>query len=370
MKLPLPFKKTKVLFLLLFFLVCFSAQASHIRAGNIYYQSDTTAARNPMRYFFTLVTYSVAPPPFEDLEATLYFGDCTSQKVARESRTLVTVGSDNAFMNVYKFEHTYTGAGTYLATYTAGSQSGVVNISSSVKETFYLESTIIVDPFLGVNHAPKFQSYPIGVPVRNQVFVHNSGAVDAEGDSLSFKLVTPKASNGVSACGNPIGVNTPGYSGLENFLGAPVSTSTAGVTLNRNTGLLTWNTPRLQGTYNVAIVVEEWRNRRLIGTMVRDMLLFALENPPVVTGVSEEWQTQVSAFPNPATSTLTMKVPASVQVRGTSMYNSVGKPVKLPAPVKSNEGWVFDIQGLAEGFYLLYLSTAQGKMVQKFIVKR
>ncbi|WP_190300468.1 T9SS type A sorting domain-containing protein [Rufibacter hautae] len=273
-------------------------------------------------------------------------------------------------MNVYRFEHTYTGPGTYTATYTVGSQGGIVNIASSLKRDFYLESTIIVDPTLTVNHSPKFQHHPLDVPVRNHVFVHNSGAIDAEGDSISFKLVTPKASNGVSACGNPIGVNTPGYSGLENFLGAPVSTAPAGVTLNRSTGLLTWNTPSMQGTYNVSILVEEWRNRRLIGTMVRDMLFFVLENPPVVTGVSEEWQTQVSAFPNPASSTLTMKVPAFIQVRGTSLYNAVGTPVTLPAPVKTKEGWTFDIQGITEGFYLLHLRTAQGTMVQKFIVKR
>lgn len=372
MKLPLLLTKAKILslpiVLLFFFLVSFSAQASHIKGGTIYYKSDTTAARNHLRYFFTLVTYSVAPPPFEDLEATLYFGDCTSQRVTRTSRTLVSDGQNGTVVTIYRFEHIYAGAGTYTATYSVGSQSGIVNIASSQKPDFFLQSTLNVDPLLGSNSSPVFEFTPTEVPVRNRVFVHNSAATDADGDSLSFKLVLPKTSNGATSCGNPIGVTTPGISGLENFLGSPDPASPAGLTLNRNTGLLTWNTPSMQGTYNVAIMVEEWRNRRLIGTVVRDMLLYALESPPVVTGVSEEWQQQVSTYPNPASSTLILKVPDFLQLRGTEVLNALGQPVVLPAPTKSKEGWVYTVAGLPTGFYLLHLRTSQGKMVHKFIV--
>ncbi|WP_181304401.1 T9SS type A sorting domain-containing protein [Rufibacter sp. XAAS-G3-1] len=373
MKLPLLVKTAKILFLplLLFFLIAYSTQASHIRAGNIYYKSDTTAARNPLKYFFTLVTYSAAPAYAEDLEATLHFGDCTSQQVARESRVLVANGQANTFVNIYRFEHTYAGPGSYTATYIGEStQGGVVNIATSIKPTFFLQSTITVDPLLGTNRSPVFQQAPTDVPARNHLFRHNSGAIDADGDSLSFKLLLPKTSSGVTACGNPMGVTTPGINGLENFLGAPDPAGPAGLALNRNTGLFTWNTPSMQGTYNVAILVEEWRNGRLIGTVVRDMLFFAQENPPVVTGVSEEWQQQVTTYPNPAASTLTLKVPAFLQLRETRVFTSIGTPVMLPVPTKSKDGWVFDVLGLPDGLYFLHLRTSQGKIVRKFIVQQ
>ncbi|WP_207432666.1 T9SS type A sorting domain-containing protein [Sabulibacter ruber] len=369
MNLPLPLRKIKVLVLplVLLFAVCFSSQASHIRAGNIYYKSDTTAARNPLRFFFTLVTYSVAPPPFEDLEATLHFGDCTSQRVPRESRTLLPNGQ--VFMNVYRFEHTFAGAGTYAVTHTVGSQGGIVNISSSLKPDFFLQSTITVDPFLNPNRSPIFQHVPVDVPARNRVFTHNSGAIDADGDSLSFKLITPLAPNGTNACGNPLGIAAPGFSGLENFLGRQDPSAPAGVNLNRDTGLLTWNSPSLQGTYNIAIKVEEWRKGRLIGTMIRDMLLFAQEDPSTVTGISEEWKQQISFYPNPASGVLSVKAPAAVKVRAAQAFNSVGKQVTSLLPQKSAEGWVLDVRHLPDGFYLLNLQTDQGPLVQRVVVK-
>ncbi|WP_165864898.1 T9SS type A sorting domain-containing protein [Rufibacter latericius] len=352
------------------FLISFSVQATHLRGGELYYKSDTTAARNPLKFFITLVTYSVAPPPFEDLEATLYFGDCTSQTVARESRTLLGDSPLGTFVNTYQFEHTFAGPGTYKITYAGSSRNaGTVNISNSVQQRFFLQSTLVADPLLGINRSPVLRTLPVDIALRNQFFTHNPSAFDADGDSLSYKLVTPLTSNGENACGTPLGQEIPSHRGLENFLGVPDARSPAGFTLDRKTGQLTWNTPGVLGEYIVAMVVEEWRGGRLIGQVMRDRQLLVRETP-IVTGVSEEWQEQISTFPNPASSTLTLKVPAHLQLRETQVYNSVGTAFTLPVWVKTKDEWVFNVEGLPEGLYLLHLRTAQGKMTKKLMVKR
>ncbi|GGK59251.1 hypothetical protein GCM10011405_04190 [Rufibacter glacialis] len=233
-----------------------------------------------MKFFFTLVTYSVAPPPFEDLEATLYFGDCTSQRVPRYSRTLLSNGQNSTFVNTYRFEHIYSSPGTFTVTFVGENRNGgVVNISSSVQQTFFLQRTLTVDPFLGVNRSLRFQIPPIDVAVRNQVFVHNPGAYDPDGDSLSFKMLEPRIFHENDACGNPQGRTAPNYRGLENFLGRMYASRPAGLTLDRNTGQLTWNTPGVLGEFNIAFVVEEWRNGKQIGQMIRDMQIFVREDP-------------------------------------------------------------------------------------------
>ncbi|RNI29263.1 T9SS type B sorting domain-containing protein [Rufibacter latericius] len=285
---PLILQKVRAFLFLLCGLFLFSlisspaAQATHLRAGNIYVKSDTTATKNPLRFFFTLETYSVAPPPFEDLEATLYFGDCTSQRVPRESRTLIGGNQNGTFLNIYRFEHIYSGPGTFTVTFVGENRNGgVVNISSSVQQTFFLQSTLTVDPFLGINRSPILQYDPVDVAVRNQIYIHNPGGYDPDGDSLSYKMLEPRVFSANDACGNPTGRTAPGYRGLENFLGRVDNSNgrPTGLTLDRNTGQLTWNTPGVLGEFNIAFVVEEWRNGRLIGQVIRDMQIFVREDP-------------------------------------------------------------------------------------------
>ncbi|WP_210466382.1 T9SS type A sorting domain-containing protein [Rufibacter roseolus] len=284
---PLPTFKSCLSFLLFFLLATTVAQATHLRAGQIYASTDTTANPIPGRFFFTLVTFSVAPPPFEDLEATLHFGDCSSQTAAHVSRTLLSNGQNNTFLNTYCFEHTYAKPGTFSVTFVGENRNGgVVNISSSVQQTFFLQATVTVDPTLGVNRSPILQYAPVDVAVRNKVFVHNPAAFDLDGDSLSYKMVAPRISSGVDACGNPVGITAPGYRELGQFTGRTATGRPSGFSLDANTGQMTWNTPGVLGEFNIAFEVEEWRSGRLIGKVTRDMQIFVREDsnhPPLLT---------------------------------------------------------------------------------------
>ncbi|WP_066509022.1 T9SS type A sorting domain-containing protein [Rufibacter sp. DG15C] len=278
--LPKPHAFAKSALIMACLIFSLTAQATHIRAGNIFTKSDTTAAKNPFRYFFKLVTYSVVGG-IEDEQSTLYFGDCSApQTAARTARVMLQNGENNTWTNTYYFEHTYASEGAFTVSFVGENRNaGIVNLSNSVQQTFLLTTTITIDQFLGLNRSPILQVPPIDVAAINSIFVHNPGAYDPDGDSLVFRMTEPRISGNNNACGEPTSVVAPEYLGLENFLGTPAENTTASFGLNATTGQLTWNSPNRWGEYNIAFVVEEWRNRRLIGRVVRDMQILVKDIP-------------------------------------------------------------------------------------------
>ena len=103
-----------------------------------------------------------------------------------------------------------------------------------------------------------------------EVFTHNPGAYDVDGDSLSYELAVPKR-----------GPNDP----VPNFF------FPNGMSINPVTGDLVWDTPTDVGEYNIAINIYSYRNGQLIDTMVRDMQIIvedcSNEPPLVITDVEE-----------------------------------------------------------------------------------
>ncbi|MGV3540395.1 MAG: T9SS type A sorting domain-containing protein [Rufibacter sp.] len=272
-------KKPAFLFLIalstIFLFLGVSAHATHLRGGYIQVKSDTTANPNPNRFFFKLVTYSVSGG-FEDNKATLYFGDCTSQTVTRTGEFLVS----NVTINTYYFEHTYPGAGTFTASFLTNSRNGnVVNATSTGEPKFLIQSTFVIDPFLGTNKSPIIHFHPVDHVSRNKVYTYNPAAFDPEGDSLSFKTMVPLTGAISSSCANPTAVNLTGYSGLGNYLGTTDPSSPVGFSLHPNTGQVTWNTPSSLGMFTLAYVIEEWRNNRLIGKTIVDFDLVVQDFP-------------------------------------------------------------------------------------------
>ncbi|MDZ7648032.1 MAG: hypothetical protein U5K54_13120 [Cytophagales bacterium] len=57
---------------------------------------------------------------------------------------------------------------------------------------FYVETQIIIDPFLGCSNTPRLLVPPIDKGCTGAAFYHNPGAFDPDGDSLSFELTIPK----------------------------------------------------------------------------------------------------------------------------------------------------------------------------------
>ena len=234
-------------------------RATHILGGDLTYTADTTAAKNPLRYFFKLTTYndnrSAADTPF----ATLQLGDGISHTVDRASRILVANACNigQVYKSTYYFEHTFAGPGQYTAVYTEVNRSkNIVNMTNSVDQNFTITAKISVDVFDVVNTAHRPLLPPIFCAILNQPYRHSLAASDLDGDSLVYELVTPLANTGT--LDNFIIQNVTGYS-------LPTQ-----VNLDARTGELVWLQPNQLGTYTFAVRVNQYRDRRLAGSYVRD----------------------------------------------------------------------------------------------------
>jgi gliding motility-associated-like protein len=241
--------------------------ATHQRAAEITY---THVAG--LTYQFTITMYTYTPSPADDVRLTLpiKWGDNTQSDIPR---VVFQALPNNYTLNVYRMQHTFPASGTYTISVEDPNRNfGVVNIPNSVNVPMYVETTLVINPFLGVNNSVQLLNPPVDQGCVNRLFIHNPAAYDPDGDSLSFKLVSCRGANGQVI---------PGYT---------LPMSSVRFEIDPVTGDLIWQNPMLQGEYNVAFIIEEWRNGVLIGTVVRDMQILVgacNNNPPVITAPEE-----------------------------------------------------------------------------------
>jgi gliding motility-associated-like protein len=254
---------------LLFFLTLlqFEAQATHIRAG------DLTAERiseGGLTYRFTATIYRDVGGVDADPEIEFKFGDLATQMVPLASRQNIGNATERL---TYITTFSFPGAGQYdVGVFIRNRNENVRNIPNSVNVPFYIESTFLINPFLGLNRSPILLVPPVDLATKDQLYIHNPGAYDPDGDSLAFRFVLPKRNK-----------NQPvdGFRPLDDpiFGGASVEGGAVKATLNAFNGDLIWDTPAQTGQYNVAFIVEEWRDGILIGQINRDMQIIVRDNP-------------------------------------------------------------------------------------------
>ncbi|PSR52156.1 hypothetical protein AHMF7605_00760 [Adhaeribacter arboris] len=294
MRINLPSKTAIPVFCLCVLVWCLGfstkVQATHIRAGEIIAQSDTTlpvANRNPLRYFFKMVQYADVNSQADNPQSTVSFGDGTISQPPNGDRARHEKITPDTWRNVYYFEHTYSGPGTYTIIYYEVNRSkNVVNMTQSDQQDFVIKTTLTIDLFEPINHTPQLLVPPIDVATSGQLYVHNPGAFDADGDSIAFRLF-PSQQNLTDDISNPILANVFGFQWPNMFGGTALPNPPGGpptFTIDAITGQITWNTPGRLGDYNVAFFVEEWRDGRKIGEVLRDMQIRVLptENRPPV----------------------------------------------------------------------------------------
>jgi len=234
--------------------------ATHNRAGEITYKqiSDLT-------YEITVTTYTYTLSNVERLELEVEWGDGTFTTVERYDKLELP---DFYQRNRYIARHTFPGPGIYeVLVQDPNRNYGVINIPNSVNTVFSIKTIIYVNPETGLNSTPVLLNPPLNKAGQYRVFVHNPGAYDPDGDSLSYELTPCTGEDG-----NPI----------EGYSYPPATTS---LTVNAISGDLIWNTPPDTGKYNIAMKIMEWRNGIKIGTITRDMQIdvYATENQPPVT---------------------------------------------------------------------------------------
>ncbi len=261
-------KKFFLLFAAFIFLVNYSL-ATHQRAAEITYRHV-----EGLTFEFTITMYTRTSSPADDTRTTMpiSWGDETGEEIPRIIFEEIPEVFDITY-NVYKGLHTFPAPGSYtVSVEDPNRNNGVVNIPNSVNVPMFIETSLVINPFLGYNNSVQLLNPPIDQGCVGKNFIHNPGAFDIDGDSLAYHLVVCKGAGGF---------DIPGYS-------FPKTSDV--FRIDSVTGDLLWQTPVLQGEYNVAIVIEEWRHGFKIGSVRRDMQIEIVacdHEPPIIESIDD-----------------------------------------------------------------------------------
>jgi len=270
-----------LLLLLLSLAIGNQAYATHARAGEITAKRVTS---NPLTYDVTFTGYfDVSPNGIGAAEAQrfvmMYFYSAGSsgttdpsqpRQVDRIDALTRNIGN-NTTQNTYTTRFTFPSAGNWSISVSIDNRNvNILNLSPVPTDrlNFYVHTNIAINSFVGVNQTPVLLNAPIDIAAVGQRYIHNPGAFDADGDSISYKLYNPQQGT-TRGLGTNLGYKDPN-------LAFPPGTTEAGqspatFSMNPITGDLIWDAPVTKGLYNVAFVVEEWRDGIKIGEIIRDM---------------------------------------------------------------------------------------------------
>ncbi|MCI5058851.1 MAG: fibronectin type III domain-containing protein, partial [Flavobacteriales bacterium] len=256
------------MFILILMVIGYCSYATHNRAGEITYEHVSG-----LTYRITITTYTKESSCAADrCELEINFGDNSKDTISRVNGTGNIGGicgtcdcqncgellGNDIKKNVYTVDHTYSGLGTYtISVEDPNRNDNINNIPNSVHVPFFISSELIIAPGL-INESPTLTNPPIDNGCINFPYLHNPGAIDPDGDSLVYSIVPSLAGNGASI---------PNYVFPNQVSGCIGGT----FSIDPVNGTLLWDSPNCQGEYNVAILIEEYRNGFKIGSVRRDM---------------------------------------------------------------------------------------------------
>ncbi len=251
--------------------------ATHNRAGEIsFIQLDELTIR------MTITTYTKTSSTSADRDSlAVFWGDGTTEFVMRTNGNGQELAND-VKLNTYVADHTYPGINTYTISFMDPNRvENILNVNPpySIDVPFYLETTFtfLNTQFQGINNSPVLLQAPLDFACVNQPFIHNPNAYDADGDSIAYELVVPLQTEG-----NPV----PDYIFPDQIAPGPNNM----ISLDEKTGDFVWDSPKIQGEYNIAIRIKEYRNGILISSMIRDMQILVKQcdsQPPTIESVEE-----------------------------------------------------------------------------------
>ena len=261
--------------LFLLFVLFYSQElySTHIRAGEIIAKRISSTS---LTYEFTIIGYTDTDSEVEFGGGKFDFGDGNIIEILDESAlSAQKILLENVVaLNLFKVIHTFQAPGRYVVSYFEQNRNAeIVNMENSVDTPFYIETEILIDPFFGLNNSPVLLIPPIDNGIVGIRYIHNPGAFDPDGDSLSYELVIPlqDKNNEVTNYRFPnfMDFYTDFNEGNEERTGPPT------FTLDSIIGDLIWDAPGSQGEYNFAFRIVEWRKVEdewfKLGHVTRDM---------------------------------------------------------------------------------------------------
>lgn len=271
-------------FLFIYVLLCFFSQeawATHNLAGEI-----TAKSLGNRKYEITLTTYtdpSIASVDrcYVDIEIWRQNGTklTTIYNIPRSNGLLsasCAVGNSHEGIDIYQtikkniYTTTYQFSNNEKYTFRYFDQSrrtDIVNIYHAENVTFFVESCVFVtDNADAPNSSPILLNDPIDEACVNQIWSHNPGGFDAEGDSLAYKLSPSLQYDSGNGPFSPIPATAYQFPDNPAF-------GVSQCSINSQTGLIVWEKPPQIGIFSLGYIVEEYRNGVLIGYILRDMVI-------------------------------------------------------------------------------------------------
>ena len=126
------------------------------------------------------------------------------------------------------------------------------------------------------NNSPTFANYPVAFQCIGQNNFYNHGVIDADGDSLVYFFIPPRTGANQSV------TYAAGYS-----IANPITSSPA-TTINQNNGDIFMH-PTQSEVGVVAVLIQEYRNGVLIGSVMRDIQIYTVacsNTLPSATGIN------------------------------------------------------------------------------------
>lgn len=205
--------------------------------------------------------------------------DCTLPNPRRGEEVYITVKK-----NIYVVTYSFPGPGNYELRFTdLARREDVDNMNDPGNTSFYVETRVsIPNPVIGFNNTPVLLNTPLDEACIGKIWTHNPGGIDPDGDSLVYYL-QPSFQYEPAKGLQPQPVNGYVFPDGPAFDNGPLVQDSA-------TGLMSWLTPNEPGVYNIAYVVEEWRNGVKLGYVIRDMVIFVKDcdnDPPVIQSITD-----------------------------------------------------------------------------------
>lgn len=271
----------------LFFFLSHQTFATHIRAGEI---TAERISNTSLTYRVTLTTYTdevggkSANEAQEDVDFYPGFinNGVVSYKVPRVEKVLI---SPTTVRNTYVTTVTFPAPGIYkISCGIENRNEATINLPQpSDNIAFFVQTRLLINSAFGLNSTPVLLNIPVDSAAVGVKFIHNPGAFDIDGDSLSYKLTIPMED---SEQANGVGGAIEGYIDPSLVGEAPIrneaDTGPATFKIDARTGDLIWDAPQEIGQYNVAFIIEEWRKApdgtyARIGEIIRDMQIIVVE---------------------------------------------------------------------------------------------
>lgn len=290
----------------LFFFFCFPfcALATHNLAGDI-----SLTHLSGRRYQITLVTYTDPAPAgvdrcSADLEVWTSQGENSAllevlQLIGRSngpvdndppsdcelsSTTMLREGeniSRSIKRSVYVIEYEFPSLGAFEIRYfDIARREDIINLPNPGETSFFVSTHIQLSSDLEeANNSPLLLNEPIETACVGSLWVHNPGVLDQDGDSLAFRLVSPReydSNRGLAAR------DIPNYKFPDDPSFQADPTISSSLQMDAISGLISWESPSTAGVYSLAYQIDEYRDGIILGSVRREIIIIvkACENSP------------------------------------------------------------------------------------------